>query len=156
LDADLNARPGPGWLDDLGRRVRERLLSVRLPYVIGHGDWESQNLRWQGHEPYAVHDWDSVVALPEAAVAGAAGAVFTETGAGFLPASVTDTEHFLTAYGDARGGGGWTDEEWEVAWAAGLWVRAFNAKKSVVAGDGSPLPDLLSAEAKTRLRLSAA
>jgi hypothetical protein len=123
--------------------------------VIGHGDWESQNLRWQGREPYAVHDWDSVVALPEAAVAGAAGAVFTETGAGFLPASVADTEHFLTAYGDARGSG-WTDEEWEIAWAAGLWVRAFNAKKSVVAGDGSPLPDLLSAEAKTRLRLSAA
>ncbi|WP_220040235.1 hypothetical protein [Nonomuraea aridisoli] len=74
LDADLNARPGPGRLDDLGRRVRERLLATRLEPVVGHGDFESQNVRWIGDEPYAVHDWDSVVALPEPAIAGAAAA----------------------------------------------------------------------------------
>jgi hypothetical protein len=68
------------WDDDLrssaGRRVRGRLAVVDLPRVLGHGDWETQNLRWNGDEPYAVHDWDSLCWLPEAAIAGAASGAF--------------------------------------------------------------------------------
>jgi hypothetical protein len=32
---------------------------------IGHGDWESQKIRWTDREPLAVHDWGSVIAQPE-------------------------------------------------------------------------------------------
>ncbi|WP_345154997.1 hypothetical protein [Nonomuraea rubra] len=152
LDADLNAHPGPGWLDDLGRRVRERLLGTRLPAVVGHGDFESQNVWWRGGELLAVHDWDSVVALPEPAVAGAAAAVFTETGRAAERATVEESARFLECYVRARDVG-WGREEWGVAWAAGLWVRAFNAKKAVVAGAGRELLDQLAAQAEARLRL---
>ena len=51
-------------------RVRARLAGLGLPSVVGHGDWESQNVRWRGGQAVAVHDWDSVVAQPEAAIAG--------------------------------------------------------------------------------------
>ncbi|GAA2215222.1 hypothetical protein GCM10009850_106890 [Nonomuraea monospora] len=152
LDADLNARPGPGWLDDLGRRVRERLLGARPAPVVGHGDFESQNVWWRGEELLAVHDWDSAVALPEPAVAGAAAAVFTETGRSAVRAGVEESARFLECYVRARGAV-WGREEWGVAWGAGLWVRAFNAKKAVVAGDGGELLDQLADQAGDRLRL---
>ncbi|WP_246652931.1 phosphotransferase [Nonomuraea guangzhouensis] len=153
MDVDLNTRPGPAWLDDLGRRVRERLLAVRHAPVIGHGDWESQNLRWQGHRLHAVHDWDSVVCLPEPAIAGAAAAVFTETGEPFETATIDETGRFLAVYG---GGAGWGTEEHEIAWAAGLWVRAFNAKKASLTAGGARVLDRLAHEAKTRLRRAGA
>ncbi|MBT2233304.1 phosphotransferase [Nonomuraea sp. NEAU-A123] len=153
MDVDLNTRPGPAWLDDLGRRVRDRLVAVRHASVIGHGDWESQNLRWQDHRLHAVHDWDSVVCLPEPAIAGAAAAVFTETGGPLEAATIDETDRFLAAY--ARGGD-WGAEEHEIAWAAGLWVRAFNAKKASLVDGGSPVLDRLAHEAKTRLRRAGA
>ncbi|MBF8186804.1 phosphotransferase [Nonomuraea sp. K274] len=155
LDVDLNAHPGPGRLDELGARVRERLLATSLPSVIGHGDFESQNVRWLGGALHAVHDWDSVVALPEAAVAGAAAAVFTETGASEARATVEESARFLECYMEARGAD-WGREEREVAWAAGLWVRAFNAKKAAVAGHDLTLVDLLAQQLEARLRQSGA
>ena len=61
---DLNSAPGPAWVDDAARRVRERLIAVAAPVRVGHGDWESQNIRWSDGKPLAVHDWDSVIAQP--------------------------------------------------------------------------------------------
>ena len=73
---DLDDHPGPAWLDRVAAAVRERLAGRRLPPVVGHADWESQNLRWRDGRPLAVHDWDSAVAQPEAVVAGLAAAVW--------------------------------------------------------------------------------
>jgi hypothetical protein len=51
-----NAAPGPRWIDDAARRVRERLTASAATPRVGHGDWESQNFRWSGTQPRAVHD----------------------------------------------------------------------------------------------------
>jgi len=40
--------------------------------VLGHADFEAQNLRWHGRRVWAVPDWDSLAWQPEAALAGAA------------------------------------------------------------------------------------
>src|ERR1022692_4947575 len=48
MDADLNAQPGPAWLDDAAIRVRARLARCAEQPVVGHCDWESQNIRWRG------------------------------------------------------------------------------------------------------------
>jgi hypothetical protein len=82
----------------LAAAVRARLAELRLPSVVGHADWESQNL--------------------------------------------------LTAYAQARGRP-WTDPERQACWAAGLWVRAFNAKKERMEG-GGPQLDQLATEAPER------
>jgi aminoglycoside phosphotransferase (APT) family kinase protein len=95
--------------------------------VIGHGDWYTANLRWKGDDLCSAWDWDSAIAAPEPVIAGLASAVYpvTETG---TEATVAESEAFLDTYQRARG---WpfNRSEWTQAWAAGLWVRAFDAKK---------------------------
>jgi len=123
---DLNSEPS--WLDDVAREVRWLLDGTSGPAVIGHGDFEAQNLRWSGATPLAVHDWDSVICAPEPIVVGLAAAVWP---AGITSASATvdETAAFLDAYQAARGAA-WSAGEVGAAWAAGLWVLAFNAKKA--------------------------
>lgn len=130
---DLNASAAAAWLDDLGRQVRERLAATRgTAHVIGHGDFEAQNLRWAGGRPWAVHDWDSVISAPEAVLVGHAAAVWP---AGIVAACATiaETEAFIEAYQEAAGRR-WSTDEVQSAWAAGLWVLAFNAKKASLDG----------------------
>ena len=159
VDADLNAQAGPTWIEDTGARVRRRLLSTNsLPRVVGHADWESQNLRWLDRRLHVVHDWDSVVGQAEATIAGAASAVFTATGAPNTSANVAQSAAFLEAYARARDRP-WSDDELELAWAAGLWVRIFNAKKATLRPGGqtpSASSRRLAAEVGERLRRAGA
>jgi Ser/Thr protein kinase RdoA (MazF antagonist) len=148
---DLNARPEPAWLDEVGTRVRRRLrrMPARRP-VVGHGDWEAQNLRWHGRAPWVVHDWDSVVSAPEPVVVGLAGSVWP-CGAEPRAATVAESAAFTRAYQDAAGRR-FTRDEIEESWAAGLWVYAFNAKKASLDG----ISWLSRDEADERLRRAGA
>jgi hypothetical protein len=151
LDADLNAHPGPEWLDDLGRRVRARLAGYQAPAVVGHGDWEAQNVVWKGGRLHAVHDWDSVVSLPEATIAGAAATVFAVRGCPPGAPGIEQTEAFLDAYARARDLV-WSRDDREAGWAAGLWVRAFNAKKASLDPHAGQVVPEFQDEATERLR----
>jgi len=152
LNADRHATP---WLDDIGVRVRRRLARFAgtpagRRVVIGHGDWEAQNLRWTGDEPLVVHDWDSVLAAPEAVIVGLAASVWP-CGIEIRAATIAESAAFLDAYQEASGRG-WPAEEIEASWAAGLWVYAFNAKKASLDGGTWLEPE----EARRRLDLAAA
>jgi hypothetical protein len=152
-DADLNATEhATPWLDEVGARVRRRLarfsVSATPRAVIGHGDWEAQNLRWNGQEPLIVHDWDSIIAAPEAVVVGLAASVWP-CGIELRAATVSESAAFLDAYQSARGRS-WTRDEIEASWSAGLWVYAFNAKKAALDGTSWLTP----AEAEQRLTLA--
>ncbi len=151
-EGDLNAHPGDRWLDEIGAAAREQLLAVDRPAVIGHGDWYSQNLRWIARRLHVLHDWDSVVAQPEVAIAGQAAAVWPGTGLPGEVATVQQTEHFLAAYEHASGRS-WTNRDVRAAWAAGLWTRAFDAKKASLVG-ADPGAVLTRAEARERCRLA--
>jgi hypothetical protein len=140
-EGNLDDHPGPAWLDRVAAAVRAHLAALHLRRVVGHADWESQNIRWRGDRPLAVHDWDSAVAQPEAVVAGLAAAVWPAAGGPGEAATVSQTGQFLTAYEEARGRP-WTAAERQACWAAGLWVRAFNAKKERLAGGGPQLDRL--------------
>jgi hypothetical protein len=150
-EIDLNDQPGPAWLDEVGRRIRCRLQQVSgWPVLIGHGDWEAQNLRWNGTRAWAVHDWDSVMSGPEAVIVGLAASVWP-CGAEPRAASIEESAAFLEAYQRAAGRR-WNAAEVEAAWAAGLWVYAFNTKKASLDGE----PWLETDEAHERLRLAGA
>lgn len=153
LGRDLNRIPGPAWVDDAARRVRERLSASAAPACIGHGDWESQNIRWSGEQPLAVDDWDSVIAQPETAIVGLAAAVWPAAGAPGEAASVAQSAEFIAGY-QLAAGRQWTGPEVGDAWAAGLWVRLFNAKKDAADG-GGPQLDRLAGEISDRLDLAA-
>lgn len=147
--ADLNAHRGPVWLDAAAARLRRRLLAEHAPVVVGHGDFESQNIHWADGRLLAVHDWDSAVALPEAAIAGAAAVVFPTDSSRGRSATVAETGAFLDQYERSRGRA-FTPAERRTAWAAGLWVLAYKSKIEIVEG-GGPLLERLADELAERL-----
>jgi aminoglycoside phosphotransferase (APT) family kinase protein len=146
-DVDLNAIVGPTWVDETGRRVRERLLDVQGEPMIGHGDWYTGNLRWVANRLLSVWDWDSIIVATEPVIAGLAAAVYPVTSAGH-ESTIEESEQFLRAYADARGRT-FSKDDLEVAWAAGLWNRVFDAKKQY-AVEGS-IKSLDENEARDRL-----
>jgi Phosphotransferase enzyme family len=146
---DLNMVPGPEWIDDAAGRVRERLTSTPGRVCIGHGDWESQNIRWTDGDPLVVHDWDSVIAQPETAIVGLAAAVWPREGRADQTASVAQTADFITSY-QHLAGREWDSSEIRDAWAAGLWVRLFDAKQEAAEG-GGPQLDRLASDIDVRL-----
>ena len=147
-DVDLNAVAGPDWIDNAGRRARDRLRAGASDTVIGHCDWLAGNLRWNGDTLLVVHDWDSVTADSEAVLAGLAAALYSTVSADEL-ASVEETDRFLDAYCEARGEQFSADER-ERSWAAGCWTRAFDAKHQHAAGQ--PVRSLTENQAGERLR----
>jgi hypothetical protein len=141
----------PAYVVDTAVRVRERLLTSGLPCVLGYADFEAQNLRWHGLEVWTVHDWDSLAWQPEAALAGAASAVFGRDAGPNTLAPIESSEAFLTAYQDSRGRL-FTAAEQEIAWAASLWPTAHNARWEALHGDVPVCGDALRAQRAERLR----
>jgi len=139
----------PAYVVDTAVRARGRLLAAGLPCVLGHADFEAQNLRWHGREVWAVHDWDSLAWQPEAALAGAASGAFASAGPPTL-APIESSEAFLVAYQDIRGRL-FTAVEQEIAWAASLWMAAYNIWEALH-GDTPLSGDALRAQAAERLR----
>ncbi|WP_284742522.1 phosphotransferase [Amycolatopsis sp. RTGN1] len=139
----------PEYVAEAAFRARKRLLATDLPCVLGHADFEAQNLRW--HEDIrSVHDWDSLAWQPEAALAGAASGAFTSDSPPTL-APIESSEVFLTTYQDLRGRR-FTAEEREIAWAAGLWAAAHNARCEALHGDPPVSGDAVRAQTAERLR----
>jgi Ser/Thr protein kinase RdoA (MazF antagonist) len=144
---DLGKVAGQKWIDDAGRRARDRLRAGESAAVVGHCDWLAGNVRWSGDALLVVHDWDSVIADSEAVLVGFAAALYSTVSADEL-ATVEDTERFLVAYCRARGRERSADEL-ERSWAAGVWTRAFDARHQHAVG--LPITSLSESEARERL-----
>jgi len=140
----------PAYVVETAVRARERLLSTELPRVLGHADFEAQNLRWYDGEIWAVHDWDSLAWQPEAALAGAASGAFANATPPTL-APIESSAAFLAAYQDLRGRR-FTAEEREIAWAASLWPALHNARCEALYGDRPVCADAVRGQAAERLR----
>jgi hypothetical protein len=132
---------------DAAVQARQRLRAAGLPCVLGHADFEAQNLRWHGDQVWTVHDWDSLAWQPEAALAGAASGAFASAGPPKL-APIESSEAFLGAYQDVRGRA-FTAEEQEIAWAASLWMASYNLWEGL---GGALSLDVFRAQAAERLR----
>ena len=141
-DVNLNQVSGPDWIDAAGQAARQRLREGRDQVVIGHGDWFTDNLRWRGNRLLVAYDWDSVIADSEPVIAGLAAAIYPAV------ATVSETRDFLAAYAAARGRP-FSPAELQRCWAAGVWTRAFDAKKQYAAEQ--PVVSLTEDEARERL-----
>lgn len=147
---DLNEADGPAWLDEAAQAARRGLREGQDQAVIGHCDWYTENLRWQGSRLLVAYDWDSVMADSEAVIAGLAAAIY------LYPelATVAETSDFLDAYAGARGRP-FSPGELQRCWAAGVWTRAFDARQQLAAG-ASATSFLTQDEAEERLRRAGA
>jgi hypothetical protein len=144
----------PWYVVDTAVRARERLLAAELPWVLGHGDFEAQNLRWRNGEVWTVHDWDSLAWQPEAALVGAASGAFANATPPTL-APIRSSAAFLVAYQELRGRR-FSKEEREVAWAASLWPAVHNARWEALHGDPPVCCEAVRAQAAERLRRAGA
>lgn len=140
----------PAYVTDAAQRARRRLLAASLPKVLGHADFEAHNLGWHDQEVQTVHDWDSLALQPEAALVGAASAVFPKMGPAMLP-PIESTEAFLAAYQDARGRR-FTAEEQQIAWAASVWPAAHDIRWEALHGYTAVSGKALWEQAAERLR----
>lgn len=158
--------PQAAWLDERDRgqvpdfvvstasRATERLRVASLPNVLGHGDFEAQNLRWINGELWAVHDWDSLAWFPEAALVGAASGAFSSAETPTL-APLDSSEAFIAAYQERRGRC-FSREEQQVAWAASLWPAVHNARGEALFQQPPVTTMPLSQQAEERLRRAGA
>ncbi|MGZ4382485.1 MAG: hypothetical protein ACXVZN_13265 [Gaiellaceae bacterium] len=146
--------PLPAVIEETARRVRARMQGTNLTQVVGHADWEAQNLRWAGAEPYAVHDWDSLAWLPEAGVVGAAAGAFANAEVPTL-APVESSRAFLDAYEHARGRT-FSPEEAQLAWAPSMWPALHNARGEVLYEVPPVALQALEQQAERRLSLAGA
>jgi hypothetical protein len=151
IEADL-----PPIVPETARRARARLLAADLPvddHVVGHGDLSGLNTRWRGPDP-VVHDWDSVVALPEAVLAGNTAVDFVSDEITRL-ATLEQADRFLDAYAAARGLT-WTANDLEIAHATGAWIAAHNAAFEYLKDGPYPVSEQLALDAGDRLERAAA
>jgi hypothetical protein len=142
----------PAWVGEMAERVSERLRAFVLPDVVGHGDWEAQNIRWKGHGAWAIHDWDSLVGLPEAAIVGAASGAFASARTPTL-APIRSSAAFIRAYEQARERT-FSDDERQMAWAASLWPALHNARGECLFQSPPVATTALAAQAADRLALA--
>jgi phosphotransferase family enzyme len=145
-------REGPEWLEDTRARVRAKLAACELPRVLGHADWEAQNMRWRDDRPLVVHDWDSLAFLPEAAIVGTAAGVFASHAEPRL-APLRSSAVFIESYERERGSR-FTAYESEIAWVASIWVSAHNALDELIYDRPTLSLERLEAEHAERLALA--
>ena len=126
---DINMGHDPAWIEHAARLARSIIRGSKLPTIIGHGDWWSDNIRWDNGRLLSVDDWDSIVCLSEPAIAGVAAALCA-----FGQSTIEESVTFLDAYITASGRH-WSTIEYQHAWAAGVWARLFDARKATMLGD---------------------
>ncbi|WP_086661750.1 phosphotransferase [Lentzea kentuckyensis] len=139
----------PSFVVEIAERVRKRLLATDLPCVLGHADFEAQNLSWRDGEVWAVHDWDSLGWQPEAALVGAASGAF----ANIPPPSLVPVESsaaFIETYQELVRR--FSAEELEIAWAGSMWTALHNARWEVLHGDAPLSLNAVREQAAERLR----
>jgi Ser/Thr protein kinase RdoA (MazF antagonist) len=152
---ELDQGSVPELVGKAATRARARLRATELPRVLGHADYEAQNLRWRDGSVRVVHDWDSLAHQPEAALVGAASGTFPRTVGPPTLAPVASSEAFLATY-EASRRRVFTTEEREVAWAASLWPAAHNARWEALHGDPPVAGAALADQAAERLRRAGA
>ena len=145
----------PGFVLSVAARAQARLRpAAALPRVLGHADFEAQNLRWKGAELWAVYDWDSLAWMPEPVLVGAASAAFASAEQPTL-APVASSAAFLDIYQQLRGRQ-FTADELQIAWAASLLTATVNASHEARHGEPPVTTGPLREEAAERLRRAGA
>lgn len=143
----------PAFVVDTAVRATRRLRESRgHPQVLGHADFEAQNLRWAGRALLAVYDWDSLAWMPEPVLVGSASGVFANAEVPTL-APLESSAAFIETY-QVTLGRRFSADELELAWAASLWTTTHNARTEALLGQPPVATRALRAQAAARLGLA--
>lgn len=128
------------WIDEVARAAKRVLLLMPAhDVVVGHSDFEAQNMRCSGTKLVAIYDWDSLVAEREDVIVGQAAAVYTAHALPdpAVPRVPTPEQRwaFVHAYERARDRS-FNERELRSLVAASTWVTAYNARVNHAFGWG--------------------
>jgi hypothetical protein len=141
--------PVPDFVTATAAKAQARLRSAAgLPRVLGHADFEAQNLRWMETDLWAVFDWDSLAWMPEPVLVGAASAAFASAEQPTL-APIDSSAEFLETYQQLRRE--FTADELQIAWAASLLTATVNARHEARHGEPPLTTGRLRDQAAERL-----
>jgi hypothetical protein len=95
--------PAGAWIDAIADAAAHDLHADPGDEAVGHGDWCTRNVRWDGDAPAIVYDWSSLTLEPESWMAGVAASHWPLTGEPGSPRPPTSDEwdEFLDAYAAA-------------------------------------------------------
>jgi len=120
---------GAEWIDDVARRARQTEAHA-LEWILGHGDWKVEHLRFQEGRIVVVYDWDSLVVGAETELLGGTAhgftADWTREGVRRIPtaddicAFVADYEHACSR--------SFTKQERQSVFAACVYWIAYSAR----------------------------
>ena len=119
---------GAEWID----RIAAEALAVPAAgdWVVGHGDWRVEHLRFERGAVSAVYDWDSVRSAREPALVGAAAYAFTANWSRedlvYLP-TLEEALAFVADYEEARGAP-FTAAEHRATRASLVYMMAYSAR----------------------------
>jgi hypothetical protein len=119
------SQPEGRWIDEIAAGARARLAPERD--VVGHSDWSTKNMSWDGDSVVAVYDWaDSTVLEAEETIVGQASMFFPATWD--LPlrkhATPEEADAFVQEYEEAAG----RALDRGAVEAARLYVLAYSAR----------------------------
>ena len=102
FDFDATRR-GAEYIDELATAARALMTPVGRR-VIGHSDWRSEHVRFEGDKPVVAFDWDSLCTEQEPALVGATAHMFcADFTRGDIPQAPTleEARAFVADYEDA-------------------------------------------------------
>ena len=119
---------GAEWIDRIAAEATA--VPAAGDFVVGHGDWRVEHLRFEDGAVSAVYDWDSVRLDREPALVGAAAYAFTANWSRddlvYLP-TLEEALAFVADYERARGGP-FTAAEHRAARASLVYMMAYSAR----------------------------
>lgn len=120
------SQPEGAWIDVIAAEAKTGLAANRD--VVGHSDWSTKNMSWQGDDVVAIYDWsDSCVLEAESTIVGQASVFFPATwDEPFEPkhATLDEMRAFVEEYEEAAG----RRLDSHAVRAAQVYVAAYSAR----------------------------
>jgi hypothetical protein len=153
FDFEKTAR-GAENIDALAAAARER-MQPSGQIVLGHGDWRAEHVHFEGNEPVAAYDWDSLCKEPEPALVGCAAHAFcanwSRTGHRQAP-SLDEARAFVDDYESARGQRFDADER-RLCAACFAYSVAYTARCGHAIGEDHGFQDLVARQGRRLMEL---
>ena len=120
---------GAEWIDEIAQRARERMRPAGN-YVIGHGDWRAEHVRFLADKVVLAFDWDSLCCEREPALVGSVAHGFCadwSQGDNRQAPSLDEARAFVRDYERARGKM-FSAEERQLCGACFAYASAYTAR----------------------------
>jgi len=131
-------RTGADYIDEIAARARAAMLPVGR-FIIGHGDWRCEHVRFAGDKAVVGFDWDSLCSAPEPAIVGATAHMFCADWSveGHAQAPTLDEARAFVDEYQVAAGRAFTTEDRKLCSASFTYAVAYTSRCGQASGNDS-------------------